>query len=172
MIVSSAYRWNYYNYGQVSICEIDSLKKTEEQYNFNPKLEALKEISENDIKKAFAEIIFEENVPKDWGGEKSDLFSTNVIFRGKPTPTAFCFKGPAKFSPMTLNHLGKNGDQIDRLFSEPADLLILQHCHKVLTPVRSMIRAYASRIYDLRHFCIIDGYDTIRLLRAYKKCGF
>jgi hypothetical protein len=25
---------------------------------------------------------------------------------------------------------------------------------------------------DLRLFCIIDGYDTLRLLRAYAKCGF
>jgi hypothetical protein len=45
---------------------------------------------------------------------------------------AFAFKGPARFHPMTLADLGKDGDQIDRLFSEPADILLLQHCLKSL----------------------------------------
>ncbi len=72
---------------------------------------------------------------------------------------------------MKMTHLGKNGDQIERLFSEPAELLVLQHCHKVSTAVRSTIRAFASRIHDLRYFAIVDGYDTVRLLTAYGKCG-
>ena len=70
---------------------------------------------------------------------------------------------------MTLAECGKNGDQIDRLFSEPAYLLILQHCHYVKTDVRNTMKAFASRINDLRYFTIIDGYDTVRLLRAYNK---
>jgi hypothetical protein len=70
---------------------------------------------------------------------------------------------------MTMAHLGKNGDQIDRLFSEPAELLILQHCHEVTPPVRGAMRAYAQQMGRLRLFGIIDGYDTVRLFRAYKK---
>jgi len=34
------------------------------------------------------------------------------------------------------------------------------------------MRAYAQRMGQPRLFCLIDGYDMIRLLRAYKKCGF
>lgn len=29
----------------------------------------------------------------------------------------------------------------------------------------------AACLGDLRLFCLIDGYDTVRLLRAYGKCG-
>ena len=72
---------------------------------------------------------------------------------------------------MTMAELGKNGDQIDRLFSEPAELLVLQHCHEVTHPVRAVMRAYAERISNPRLFCVVDGYDTLRILQAYGKCG-
>jgi hypothetical protein len=134
-------------------------------------LSTLKTIAESDIKTAFAEIIGEPDVPKDWGGEKSDLFSTRLILDGDRISAAFAFKGPSKFVPMTMAHLGKNGDQIERLFSEPARLLVLQHCHVITPPVRAMMRAFAQQVSNLRLFCLIDGYDTLRLLRAYEKCG-
>ena len=86
--------------------------------------------------------------------------------------TAFAFKGPAKFHPMTVADLGKNGDQINRLFSEPADLLVLQHCQGITPAVRGMMRAFAQQMGNPRLFCLIDGYDTLRLLQAYGKCNF
>jgi hypothetical protein len=134
-------------------------------------LDLLRAVPEVDIKNAFAEIIGEPTVPKDWGGERSDLFTTCVKLDGQRISTAFAFKGPAQFHPMTVADLGKKGDQIDRLFSEPADLLILQHCHEITPPVRGMMRAYAQQMGNPRLFCLIDGYDTIRILRAYGKCG-
>ncbi|WP_131116381.1 hypothetical protein [Lichenihabitans psoromatis] len=72
---------------------------------------------------------------------------------------------------MTLADLGKNGDQIDRLFSEPADLMVLQHCNEITSPVRAMMRAYATRMGQLKTYCIINGFDTLRILNAYEKCG-
>lgn len=134
-------------------------------------LEPLKDIPEHEIKAAFADIIGEPCIPKDWGGERSDLYSTYVCKDGHRIATAFAFKGPSRFQPMTMAHLGKNGDQIDRLFTEPADLLVLQHCHQVTPPVRSAMRAYAQRVGDPRLYCVIDGFDTLRVLRAYGKCG-
>jgi len=131
----------------------------------------LKTIPESQIKKAIAEILNEQSVPKDWAGERSDLFTTQVVVDGQRISTAIAFKGPSKFKPMTLAELGKNGDQIDRLFTEPVDLVMLQHCHSITTPVRGMMRAYATRIYNLKLFCILDGKETLRLLKAYKKCG-
>jgi transposase len=86
-------------------------------------LEPLKALPETEIKAAFAEIIGEPINPKDWGGERSDLFSSRVMLERKRISSAFVFKGPAQFRPMTMAQLGKNGDQIDRLFSEPADLV-------------------------------------------------
>ena len=135
-------------------------------------LAALKDVPEASVKQAFAEIIGEPTVPKDWGGERSDLFTSRLILDGTRVPTAFAFKGPAKFEPMTLAGLGKNGDQIDRLFTEPADLFVVQHCHEITTPVRGTMRAYAQQVGRPRLFCLIDGYDTIRVLSAYGKCGF
>jgi hypothetical protein len=134
-------------------------------------LERLRDIPEEKIKIAFAEIIGERTIPKDWSGEKSDLFSSWVKLDGKRISTAFAFKGPAKYHPMTVADLGKNGDQIARLFEEPAELLILQHCHEITPQVRGMMRAYAQQMGRLRLFCLINGYDTIRLLQAYRKCG-
>jgi hypothetical protein len=134
-------------------------------------LNQLRDIPEATIKAAFAEILGEQTVPKDWGGEHSDLFSSLVQLEGKRISAAFAFKGPAKFHPMTVADLGKNGDQIGRLFSEPADLLVLQHCHEITPAVRGMMRAYAQHMGHPRLFSLINGYDTLRLLRAYNKCG-
>jgi hypothetical protein len=164
--------WNYNNYGELHITNIDSFSKVidfleKETQSLN--LQELKNISEEYIKKSFAEIIHEGSVPKDWGGEKSDLFSNNVIINRKKVSSAFMFKGPAKFHKMKISDLGKNGDQIDRLFSEPAELMVLQHSHEVSSEVRNMMRAYAERIFNLKHFIIIDGYDTLRILKAYNK---
>lgn len=135
-------------------------------------LKQLRAVPERAVKGAFAEIIGEPTVPKDWGGERPDLFTSRVVIDGERISAAFAFKGPAEFKPLTLAGLGKNGDQIDRLFSEPADLLVFQHCHEITPPVRATMRAYAQQIGNPRLFCLIDGYDTARLFRAYGKCGF
>jgi hypothetical protein len=168
---SIGHRWG--NRLQVFVEEIDSFAKV----NNNPyrpstvELDKLRGIPEWKIKQAFAEIIGEPTITKDWGGERSDLFSDRVRLDGKRISTAFMFKGPAQFAPLTPARLGKNGDQIDRLFLEPADLLILQHCHQITSAVRGQMRAYAQQMGKLRLFCLIDGYDTLRILHAYKKCG-
>jgi hypothetical protein len=164
-------RWS--KYLEVHIDQIDSFAKVQ---GYRPdltrrSLDKLRGIPEADIKSAFAEIIGEPTVPKDWGGEKSDLFSTFVEVSGARTSAAFAFKGPAKFKPMTMAELGKNGDQIPRLFEEPADLLVLQHCHEITTAVLKTMRAFANDMGNPRMYCVINGYDTIRVLEAYGKCG-
>ncbi len=164
---------NWSNHLEVHIDQIDSFEMAQDipVRRGKPSLNSLKTVPEAGIKTAFAEIIDEPMVPKDWGGESSDLFSSRVVLGGKRISTAFLLKGPAKFHPMTPADLGKNGDQIGRLFSEPADLLILQHCHEVTAAVRRQMRAYAQQMGNPRRFCIIDGYDTLRILKAYGKCN-
>lgn len=165
---------SWYNHLEVHVSQIDSFEKAQviQDRLTTASLSPLKNVAEADIKAAFAEIINEPMVPKDWGGEASDLFSSRVVLDGQRISTAFLLKGPAKYHPMTPADLGKNGDQIGRLFSEPADLLILQHCHEVTVAVRKQMRAYAQQMGNPRRFCIIDGYDTLRILTAYGKCGF
>ena len=98
-------------------------------------LEAVLQVPEETVKHAFAGLIGESYVPKDWGGERSDLYTSRVFARGRQVSAAWLFKGRGYPCPMNVKALGKNGDQIDRLFSEPAELLVLQHCHQITTAV-------------------------------------
>jgi hypothetical protein len=136
-------------------------------------LSALRTVPESDIKQAFAELFDEAAVPKDWGGEQSDLVATHVRINGHRVSTAIVFKGPAQFKPMTLAQLGKNGDQLYRLAQEPCDLLVVQHCHDITQPIRYHMRAICNQIHlPPRRYMLLDGSATLRVLRAYSKCGF
>ena len=117
---------------EVFLLQVDAFKDAWESPSPTKKqLSALLKIPEKDIKEAFAQILGEPFVPKDWGGERSDLVTTRVTLEGKPVATAFAFKGPAVPKPLTVADLGKNGDQISRLFTEPVDFVVLQHCHQI-----------------------------------------
>lgn len=131
-------------------------------------LDVLKDVPESVVKAAFAEILGEPDVPKDWGGEQFDLWTTRLSVEGQPLRAAFLFKGPAEFKPMTISSLGKNGDQIDCLSSTAADVLVIQHCHSITAPVVNMARVYASDPRYPRRYLTIDGCDTIKILRHFK----
>jgi hypothetical protein len=60
---------------------------------------------------------------------------------------------------MTVKALGKPGDQIGRLFSEPVELLVLQHCHQITTAVVDMMDTYA---HDLRNPALIHDHRRSR----------
>ncbi|MDB5072671.1 MAG: hypothetical protein JWM87_3782 [Candidatus Eremiobacteraeota bacterium] len=127
----------------------------------------MRRISEAQIKQAFSQLIGEPFVPKDWGGERSDLYTSRLSVDGKPTTAAFLLKGPSVPGPMHVADTGKRGDQIPRLFEEPADLMILQHCNKVETSVVKTMRVFAVDPARPRSYCIIDGVDTYCILKAY-----
>lgn len=134
-------------------------------------IEVLRDIPEREIKKALADLIGELTIPNDSGAERSDLQGT-VHVDGRPLRSAFLLKGPGYgFRPLTIKMLGTPGDQIERLYSEPADFLVLQHCHDVLSAPVTMMRAFACQIHRPRLFTVIDGASTLRILRAYGKCG-
>jgi hypothetical protein len=130
-------------------------------------LNALKNIPETAVKGAFADIIGEPDVPKDWGGEQFDLWTSRLSVQGHSLRAAFAFKGPAKFYPMTIATLGKNGDQIERLAQTAADLMVVQHCHSIKAQVVTMLKAFASNSQNPKRYMIIDGYDTVRILRHF-----
>lgn len=133
----------------------------------------LKEVSEHEVKTLIARLLGVSEVPKDWGGEESDIFSSNLSIAGTPRTGAFLLKGPAKFHMMTMADCGKNGDQIYRLFNVPADVYVIQHCHEIGAAVRKTAEAFAlQRSFTAPcQIIFIDGNDTARLLRAYaEKC--
>jgi len=69
--------------------------------------------------------------------------------------------------------MGKNGDQIQRLFQTAADIFLLQYWSQIDDSVleqmqmNAKLRSYADgkRIY----YGIIDGQDSARLIQAYPK---
>ncbi|WP_146153619.1 hypothetical protein [Adhaeribacter arboris] len=130
--------------------------------------EYMSKISESDVKGKLCEILKE--IPsKDWGGESNDLFATQIHQSGRRTTAAFVLKGPSKFGEMKLTHLDKNADQIFRLAQSPAKLLIVQHSHNIGEAVGATLRAFAVSPHNPRHYCLIDGRDTYKILKAYDK---
>lgn len=147
---------------------IDQFKSVDFKWNPSPKkFKKLKDIPEQQVKELFCKLLSEVEVQKDWGGEECDIFSSNLCIDGNRYTAAFLLKGPSKFHEMTLSDCGKNGDQIYRLFNTPADIYVLQHCHKVSPAVRKTMEAFALTQYSHNcKFTIIDGYDTARILHS------
>jgi len=128
-------------------------------------------ILEESVKKSIKKIIGEYRVQKDWGGEQSDLFTTKLVFNGKRIQTAICLKGRSKKGTLQISDCGKNGDQIIRLFKEPAKLFIWQYVGDISSQIYDLMETCAYKkseggINEV-YYCIIDGADTERLLKSY-----
>ena len=121
---------DYYGVHLEDFEEFSEVKKSPLHESFKE----MRNIKENYLQGMSWEIL-SESAPKDWGDESSDFFTSHLHVGGKRLCAAFLLKGPAKFSPMTLSHLGKDSDQIVRLAKDPADVLVVQHCHDILPPV-------------------------------------
>lgn len=160
--------WESYGFFENFIEDITEFEKVKD-IAFPDDFEVMKDITEGAFKQCLGEIL-NDSTRKDWGGETSDHFTSHVRLGGRRTTAAFALKGPGSgFKPMGLNHLGKNNDQIYRLAQEPAQLLVVQHCHEILPPVRATLRAFAVQPGTPRRFCLIDGRDSLRILIAYDK---
>jgi hypothetical protein len=128
-------------------------------------------IREEIIKKAFARIIGENGKFKDWGGEKSDLYSSKLIVRGARRATAIAFKGRGTSGKLVPAKMGKNGDQISRLFDEPADVFLVVYCGQIDSSVVSQMQAFAIAKKALGgqkvFFGVIDADDLGRIAAKY-----
>ena len=130
-------------------------------------------ISEAAFKKGIQKLVAEQGRFQDWGGEPNDLFTTRVRLKGKRIPTAFAFKGPGTTGILTPAKLGKNGDQIQRLFQSPAEVFIVQYHGQIGQAVVEQMKAWAT-INSLHAdkpiwFGTIDGDDSQRLLAAFPR---
>jgi hypothetical protein len=152
---------------EVFVSQIDQLSAARGVRTTKAMLEAVAGMAEKDIKNAFADIVGEHYVTKDWGGEGSDLLTAHLTVEGRPLTTAFAFKGPGLRGDLTIARMGKNGDQGVRLANEPADLLVVQHYRRIAPEVRALMRALA-RSSD-KSFAIFDGAVTAAVLKAYGK---
>lgn len=161
------YGWEWYEIHPEDIDEFSSLKdipipEPEEWQT------TMRNTPEAAVKQAICELLGD-TPQKDWGGEQNDHFASALHLAGERATGAFLLKGPAKFEEMTPRHLGKNADQIYRLSMSPAQVLVVQHAHNVGEAVRATLRAFAVNASSPRRYCVIDGRDTYRLLKAYGK---
>jgi hypothetical protein len=130
-------------------------------------LEPLRQVLEATVKRITAGLLGENVVPKDWGGEQCDLWTSELLVDGRAHTAAFVLKGPAVWRPMTIALLGKNGDQLNRLADTAAEVLVVQHCNVIRPEVFSFVQRLASDFRNPRRYMIIDGFATLRLLRLY-----
>jgi hypothetical protein len=104
-----------------------------------------KRLPERVFKYGIAAILGNKGRFQDWGGEKGDLYSSFVTIRGRRKSTAFALKGPATSPPLTPKKLGKNGDQIQRLFAFTADAFFIQFEGRIDESVKEQMLAQAIR---------------------------
>jgi hypothetical protein len=127
--------------------------------------------SEDSVQIALERILSVPFHKKDWGGEQNDLYSANLLINGARHETAFLLKGNGlRSKTMEIKHCGVNGDQILRLCSSPAKLFVVQFVGRIseaiVSDIDGKVRHARSQGKDV-WYCIMDGQDTARVLRAY-----
>jgi hypothetical protein len=132
--------------------------------------QGLSDLPEARVKRFLQKVIGEPYEFQDWGGEKNDLYTNKLVFRGKRHTAAFALKGKATKGPLTPKKMGKNGDQLGRLFTSEAQLFFVVYHSKIDEAVVQQMHAHAlaralagARVY----YCLIDGDDLARLAAAY-----
>lgn len=156
------------NIKQLFIDDIDS-------FSFVKRIRNIKEqnspIEEKKFKKGIQKIIKEKGKFTDWGGEKNDLFTTRIKIKNKRISAAFAFKGQGTKGKLTPKLMGKNGDQIQRLFNSTAEAFLVQYWDTVNESVIEQMKSFATAKSALEnkkiYYGVIDGQDTQRLLTAY-----
>ena len=129
-------------------------------------------LPEMKVKQGILKLLGETKSPKDWGGENNDIFTDRVTLFGKKRRAAFALKGPAKSGPLVPKMMGKNGDQIQRLFDTPATVFIVQYEGEVKESIFKLMEelAKAKAVLGGEIFWgVFDDDATKRLRRAYPK---
>jgi hypothetical protein len=127
--------------------------------------------SEDSIQTALERILSVPMHKKDWGGEQNDLYTANLLVGGRRHETAFLLKGHGlRNATLEIRHCGTNGDQLLRLCASPARLFVVQFVRMISEAVIADLdgkvrqaRAQGKEAW----YCIMDGQDTARVLRAY-----
>jgi hypothetical protein len=130
-------------------------------------------LPEDAFKKGLENVLRERTRLKDWGGENLDIYSTNLTLNRRRVRAGFALKGPHKTGRLTPKKMGANGDQIDRLLSQPIDVAIVQYegdidasIHSLLEKLaRDKARSENKNIY----YCTINLLVSYRLRMAYPK---
>lgn len=156
-----------FDVSQIAVDDIDSFRKVKSIRGVGKH----KPMNEALFKEGIKNILGEASRFKDWGGEKNDLFTTRVQIKKKRIPTAFAFKGKGAKGVLKPSMMGKNGDQIQRLFETPAELYVVQYWGEIDPSIYEQMNSFAIKKSATEHkkiiYCVIDGTDTSRILKAY-----
>jgi hypothetical protein len=129
-------------------------------------------IPEATFKAGLLAVLGEPNEQKDWGGESADIITSRMTLHGKRVGAVLALKGPGKRRKRLMpSDLGKNGDQIQRMFTVVGDVFLVQYWRQIDDAVLRQLATFAQlksvlenrRIY----FGVIDGSDSARLIAAY-----
>lgn len=155
----------------ITIDDIGSFSKIQSQGNKDDKPIPILEAK---FKKGIMRILKEKGHFKDWGGERNDLLTTRFRLKGKRRVAAFAFKGRGQRGKLTPASMGKNGDQIQRLFASPAEVFIVQYWGQIDESILLQMGEFAKAKSAVEgkeiFYGIIDGQDTIKIINAYPNC--
>ena len=124
------------------------------------------DLYEKDIKGAIHKIVGEPHIRKDHGAERSDVFA-DIVVGGRRVQAAFALKGKSGGRKVTISKFGTNGDQVVRLFEEPAELFVVQATGVFESTFVKHVGQTAEALKRPIAYCLIDGRDTARILTAY-----
>lgn len=129
------------------------------------------DISESKIKEAFIGIIGQSYIPKDWGGETEDIYSSMVLLNGERVQTSIILKGTVKSKETHMADLGSNGDQLERMMrSSSSKLFLIQSVKPIGQDIINSAEAFIDQQRSKGnhcYYCTIDGQDTAMLMYAY-----
>ena len=166
--VSVSFPKPFIQVSQITVDDIDSFSAVK---TISPSSVSIREISEIPFKRGIQAVIGEQGVFTDWGGERNDLCTTRMVYEGKRIATSFAFKGKGTKGALNPKKMGKNGDQIPRLFEGASTLFVLQYWNHVEESVVNLMTSLAQAKSALEqrpiYFCVIDGVDSQRLIEAY-----
>jgi hypothetical protein len=172
VVISLPVPRNAFNVKQLCIDDIDSFNKVTKA-KLAPDQRNIP-ILEEAFKNGLQKILDEQGKFTDWGGETDDLFSTRLILQGKRLSAAFGLKGRGTRGKLAPKKMGKQGDQIQRLFRAPASVFFVQYWSQIDESIIEQMEQFAiaksalngKRIY----YGVIDGQDTLRIIQSYKEC--
>jgi hypothetical protein len=122
---------------------------------------------EAEVKIKLADVLGEPFLDKDHPSERSDLFTARASIQGAPTSLALVLKGRGAPKRITLAHLGKNGDQLQKAFTEPASVVGVVHTGRIDPTIRRDLDdkclVQRVRLGSSRNWMVLDGEDLARV---------
>jgi hypothetical protein len=152
------------------IDSIDQFRKVRSISDVTP----LEPLSEQMFKSGLKAIFDEYRDFRDWPGERNDFYTDKLKINGRRFPAAFALKGPGVGVKKAFpGKWGKHGNQIQRLASSPAQVLMLQFEGEIEEYSREQLTKFAQlKAHQEKediYFGFIDDSDSARIRRAYPR---